>query len=77
MPARVRDRRRPDRRVQRTRWRAPDPQASLRRLLASTDPFDRWLAGTVAPLHPVPLATLVDTVSANRLIAQYPHAGHH
>jgi hypothetical protein len=56
-------------------WRAADPQASMRRLVDSTEPFDRWLAEVVAPLHPVPLATLVGTVSANRLIAQYPKPG--
>lgn len=56
-------------------WRAADPQASLRQLVDSTEPFDRWLAEAVAPLHPVPLATLIDTVSANRLIAQYPEPG--
>jgi hypothetical protein len=43
-------------------------------LLDSSEPFDRWLAEAAAPLHPVPLATLVDTVSANRMIVQYPAA---
>jgi hypothetical protein len=53
-------------------WLAADPQASLARLLQSTDPFDRWLLQTARSAHPVPLETLFKTANANRLVASYP-----
>ena len=53
-------------------WRCADPQAALAKMRASTDPFDRWLAEVAGRVHPLPLDALVATVSANKLVAQFP-----
>jgi hypothetical protein len=53
-------------------WLADDPQASLRALAASTDPFDRWLRDELAKVHPISLDMIVQIASNNSLIANYP-----
>ncbi|MEZ4403635.1 MAG: hypothetical protein R3B06_26665 [Kofleriaceae bacterium] len=55
-------------------WRAPDPRASLRRLAASSSPFDAWLRTQAAALHPVGLDLLTQIASGNTLVGQYPQA---
>jgi hypothetical protein len=57
-------------------WRAADPQASLRALADSNDPFDAWLRDQAAAAHPVSLAMLVDIASQNVMVGQYPHEPH-
>src|SRR6185503_12633263 len=46
-------------------WRADDPQASLRALAASDDPFDQWLRDQAASAHPIDLAMIADIASRN------------
>jgi hypothetical protein len=53
-------------------WRCRDPQAALAKMSAATDPFDRWLADVAARVHPLPLEALAATISANKLVAQFP-----
>lgn len=53
-------------------WVADDPQASLRQLAASTEPFDRWLASATQQLHPVAPAALTATIAANQRVGQFP-----
>jgi hypothetical protein len=54
-------------------WRGPDPRASLRRLAASSEPFDTWLRDAAAKLHPVPLDILTEIAAANTMVGQFPH----
>jgi hypothetical protein len=54
-------------------WRARDPQASLRELAASEEPFDVWLRDQAAKAHPVALDMLTEIASANVMVGQYPH----
>jgi hypothetical protein len=54
-------------------WRSDDPVASLHRLAASTDPFDRWLRDQIGAVHPIGLDAIVGIASANALVASYPH----
>jgi hypothetical protein len=53
-------------------WRCTDPPAALAAMRASTEPFDRWLAGVAAKLHPMPLDALAQTIASNKLVAQFP-----
>ena len=53
-------------------WRCADPQQALKRMRDATDPFDRWIAEVAGRVHPLPLDALVATVSANKLVAQFP-----
>jgi hypothetical protein len=53
-------------------WLADDPAASLAALAASTDPFDTWLRGELAGLHPLPLEAIRAIIGKNELIASYP-----
>ncbi|HEY1816018.1 MAG TPA: hypothetical protein VGG74_26905 [Kofleriaceae bacterium] len=55
-------------------WEADDPKASLDAFAASTDPFDVWLRGQMASLHPLALDQLAGIAKRNELVAQYPHA---
>jgi len=58
-------------------WLAADPAASLRRLVASDDPFDAWLRSAATAAHPIALATIAEIAARNTLIASYPHeVGH-
>lgn len=54
-------------------WLADDPKRSLQKLAASTDPFDVWLRGEIATLHPISLAQITEIASHNELIGEYPH----
>lgn len=55
-------------------WLASDPQASLEKLMVSSDPLDEWLRSKANAVHPVAVDALVNTASANTLVAQYPRA---
>ncbi len=54
-------------------WFADDPARSLDALVASTDPFDLWLRGEAAQVHPIGLDVIATIARANQLVAQYPH----
>jgi hypothetical protein len=53
-------------------WIADDPVASLKRLAASTEPFDRWMLGEAEKAHPISLAAITAIASSNVLVGQYP-----
>ena len=54
-------------------WRAAEPAASLAKLGASDDAFDRWLLAAAGGVHGMNLDTL--PIRANPLVGQYPKAG--
>ena len=54
-------------------WLADDPIASLKQLAASTDPFDRWLRGSLLHIHPISLDMIATIASSNSLVASFPH----
>ena len=54
-------------------WRAADPQASLRALAASEQPFDAWLRDQAAAIHPIGLDALGAIAGGNVMVGQYPH----
>jgi hypothetical protein len=53
-------------------WVAPDPMASLSRMRASTDSFDRWLLSAAAGVHQMNPEQL--PITSNVLVGLYPKA---